>query len=1374
LFRWGLLAVALLAPAAAWAAGPPLPSRPPGWHTLGVWRQAEGLPQNTVYSIVQTRDGYIWIGTKGGVARFDGVRFTTFDNTNRDQLRENEVWTLLEGDDGSLWMGTFGGGVSRLKDGRFSVLTREDGLADDYVTVLAKDRDGALWVGTDAGVSRFHDGRFTTYTTRDGLPSNSVRAVHGDADGTVWIGTVAGVVRFANGRFEVPHLQGPPLDGEARSFWRDTRGRLWIATYAGLARVENGTVTVYTTQDGLASNRTRQVHGDAAGNLWIVSDRGIDRLVGADQTPSIHHELAAIDVTCVWSDREGSLWVGSGIEGLSRLHQGLFSSYTMADGLADYYVSTILQDRSGRLWVGTRKGLSTVRDGRFVTVEAAQGLGREFVAALTEDRRGRLWVGTETGLYRAAPGGGRFSRVSDDPVAHMLIRVVFEDHDGVIWVGTDRQGLARYDEEKRNFSLYTTEQGLSSNAIRALAQDNAGHLWISTRGGGLNRFKDGRFTSYGVKDGLAGAGIHALHVDADDTLWIGTRQGLNRFQGGRFSTFTARDGLFSDYVYTFVEDGQGRLWMGSAKGVFHVSKKELDDFAARKVPSVTSTAYGLEHGLNCTVGVVSSNPAAFRTSDGRLWFGTNNGLSVVDPTRLTTNTLAPPVPIESVTIDRRAFDPTAPIRAEPGSGDVEIRYAGLSFLAPEKVRFKYRLELYDRDWIDAGTRRVAYYTNLAPGRYRFHVIACNNDGLWNRSGASVELHLAPHLHQRPWFYASCVGVAVAVGWGLLKRRERHVRAHEAELAKRIDERTHALQQEIAERGRAEEALRRSEERYALAVRGANDGVWDWDIEKDRVYFSPRWKAILGHQEDEISDDPKEWLSRVHPDEVERVKGGIAAHCEGKTPHFEDEHRVRHRDGSYRWVLSRGFAVRGPEGRPNRMIGVQTDVTDRRSYDPLTGLPNRALFVERLSRALLRTRRAPSDYLIGVLFLDLDRFKVVNDSLGHLAGDRLLITMGQALPSCVRPADMIARFGGDEFAVLLDNMSDVNDAILVAERVQKKLQGIFDVEGAEVFTSVSIGIATSASGYDSAEDLLRDADTAMYRAKAAGRARYEVFDAAMRAQVMEQLEVESDLRRAVERGDLVLHYQPVVCLRTGRLLGFEALVRWPHPRRGLVYPDAFIGVAEDTGLIAPLGYWSLREACRQMRLWHDEFRWETPPSVSVNMSARQFVDEGLLTRVREILDQTGLEPGFLNLEITESVIMESAGRTAATLAALRALGMRLHLDDFGTGYSSLSYLHQFPVDALKIDRSFVSKLGTGSDSAALIRTILTMARNLEITAVAEGVETLEQLVYLRSLGCDQAQGFYFAEALTPDNAHALLVARGGWTLPETAPGPEDGA
>jgi diguanylate cyclase (GGDEF)-like protein/PAS domain S-box-containing protein len=552
----------------------------------------------------------------------------------------------------------------------------------------------------------------------------------------------------------------------------------------------------------------------------------------------------------------------------------------------------------------------------------------------------------------------------------------------------------------------------------------------------------------------------------------------------------------------------------------------------------------------------------------------------------------------------------------------------------------------------------------------------------------------------------------------------------------------------------------------LAVRGANDGIWDWNLRTGEVYFSARWKEILGYEEKDISHGPEEWLSRVHADDVERVKAGILAQCEGQSPHFEDEHRIRHRDGGYRWVLARGFAVRDTDGRAHRLVGAQTDVTDRRSSDALTGLANRSLFVERLNRALARVRHNPS-YHIGVLFLDLDRLKVVNDSLGHLAGDRLIVSIAKELETCVRPGDMIARFGGDEFAVLVDNLTGVTEATRVAERIHAELQGIFSVEGAEVFASVSIGIAVSSSGHESAEDLLRDADTAMYRAKANGRGRYEVFDAAMRAHVMSLLELESEFRRAVERREFQVHYQPVVHLETGALQGFEALVRWQHPRRGLVRPDQFIAIAEETGLIVPLGYWVLAEVCRQIRAWHLGTPHAQGLRVSVNISARQFMDRELVKTIRGTLEETGLEPHHLILEITESVLMDAEGMGSGMLLELDALGVHLYIDDFGTGYSSLGYLHRFPVDALKIDRSFVAQLAApGGD--ALVRTILTLARNLGIPTVAEGVETPEQLTLLRTLGCEQAQGHYFSEAVPAREASVLVTSRRQWSVGPEAP------
>src|SRR5437773_9936767 len=392
--------------------------------------------------------------------------------------------------------------------------------------------------------------------------------------------------------------------------------------------------------------------------------------------------------------------------------------------------------------------------------------------------------------------------------------------------------------------------------------------------------------------------------------------------------------------------------------------------------------------------------------------------------------------------------------------------------------------------------------------------------------------------------------------------------------------------------RAQEALKESEERYALAARGSNDGLWDWNLSANVVHFSPRWKAMLGYQEAQVGDRPEEWFERIHDADRERVKEEIAAHQKGLTPHFESEHRVLHKDGSFRWMLSRGVAVHDTSGNPSRMAGSQTDITEGKVSDPLTGLPNRLLFIDRVGRLVKHTKRR-KDHLFAVLFLDLDGFKMINDGMGHLIGDQLLLGVANRLEKCLRATDTVARLGetftvarlgGDEFTVLLDDLKDPNDAKSAADRLMKALAPPFILGGKEVFTSVSIGIALSNTAYEHAEDMLRDADTAMYRAKSLGKARFEVFDADMRASVMARLQLETDLRGALEREEFRNFYQPIVSLDSGRIVGFEALLRWQHPTRGLLGPEEFILVAEETGLIRELGWWNLREACRQMSDW----------------------------------------------------------------------------------------------------------------------------------------------------------------------------------------------
>ncbi len=576
---------------------------------------------------------------------------------------------------------------------------------------------------------------------------------------------------------------------------------------------------------------------------------------------------------------------------------------------------------------------------------------------------------------------------------------------------------------------------------------------------------------------------------------------------------------------------------------------------------------------------------------------------------------------------------------------------------------------------------------------------------------------------------------------------------------------------IVEREKAEQALRQSEERYALAAQGANDGLWDWDLKRGAIYFSARWKAILGEREDEIGDNPQEWFQRVHPADLGSLDRALKAHWAGEAAHFEHEYRILHKDGGYRWVLSRGLVVRDEDGNPSRMAGSMTDITDRRLteeqalydalHDPLTGLPNRVLLLDRLRHAMERFSRYTQPGF-AVLFLDLDRFKNVNDSLGHLMGDRLLLEAGRRLVACVRAPDTVARLGGDEFVVLLEEIGEVNDVIRLVERIQQDLSAPIRLGEHEVFTSASIGIVLGGGHYEQPEELLRDADTAMYRVKARGKAGYEVFDSAMHAHALSVLGLEKDLRHAVERQEFCVHYQPIVNLKDGRIAGFEALLRWRHPVRGLLSPLQFLEVAEETGLIIPIGQQLLHDVCRQLAYWRRDIPAAANLWISVNLSSKQIaVRQDLVGMVRRALDEHHLDGACLRLEITESVMMEDMEAAVALLGQLHALGVQLSVDDFGTGYSSLRYLHRFPLQTLKIDRSFIHGEGSGLANSGITGTVVALAHALKLNVVAEGVETSEQLDRLRGLGCEYVQGYLFSRPLEAGAAAELLAARPRW-------------
>jgi len=557
-------------------------------------------------------------------------------------------------------------------------------------------------------------------------------------------------------------------------------------------------------------------------------------------------------------------------------------------------------------------------------------------------------------------------------------------------------------------------------------------------------------------------------------------------------------------------------------------------------------------------------------------------------------------------------------------------------------------------------------------------------------------------------------------------------------------------------------LQESEERFRSAFDYAAIGMALVSQEGRWLQVNHSLCEIVGYSEKELLTTDIQTIT--HPEDLEDLLVQQSRLMKGTEPGYQTEKRYIHKLGHEVWSLLSVSRVRDPETDSLRFIFQIQDITDRKRaearlvhdafHDGLTGLPNRALFIDHLKLAVARRRR--KEYaLFSVLFLDLDRFKVVNDSLGHLVGDQLLIAVACKLQSCLRPGDTIARLGGDEFTILLEDIKSNNEAIYIAERIQRELAHPFELEGRTVFASASIGIAPSTIGYERPEDILRDADIAMYQAKSLGGSRHQMFDATMHVRAVKLMQMHNDLRAAIDRQELSLEYQPIVSLDTFRITGFEALARWRHGEHGLINPNQFIPVAEETGLIIPIGEWILREACAQMRQWQELYPSQPPLTISVNLSGKQFAQPDLVQQIERVLEETRLNPCSLWLEITESVVVENVEATSEMLKRLRMLGVGLSIDDFGTGYSSLSSLHSFPISTLKIDRSFVSRMTGNDEDTEIVRTIMSLAGNLGMDVTAEGVETLEQVTKLRTFGCEKGQGFFFSRPVAAKDAENLL-------------------
>ncbi|MBV9035868.1 MAG: hypothetical protein JO182_15370 [Acidobacteriaceae bacterium] len=784
------------------------PDKPINQFTLQNWQYAQGLPQNSVLAIAQTPDGYLWLGTEEGLARFDGVRFVKFDRQN-SKLDHNMVQALLVDRKGTLWAGTQGGGLNHFDGEKFVSFGASNGLPNYAITALFEDHQGTLWIGTDGGgLVCMQKGKFKVFDKSAGLADNSVFSITGDQEGGIWAGTHGGLSRLSGGRFTTLNLQNGLGSNVVHVVKSDRQSNIWVGTSNGLSRVSSAGIFNFTTKDGLKSNGIYSITEDKAGTLWIGTDTGgLHRFARGKITSYIDEAGFLGEITrSIYEDREGSLWIGTAGHGLTCLKQGLFTTLTKRDGLVSNTILPVLEDSEGTLWIGSDQGLTKWKNNHATSITTKEGLPHNLVSSLAQDRDGAIWVGTRHGLARIKNSKvTTFTAESGLPSDFILCAYV--DRTGDVWIGT-RAGLSRFDGQK--FTTYTTKDGLSNNFVRCLEEDANGTLWIGTFGGGLNSFAGGQFHIYTTRNGLSSNVINAIYSDKDGTLWLATNNGgLNRFKAGKINTFSASTEMYQDSIFQILEGSKGYFWLTSNKGVFRYSKKQLNDFAEGRAHQISSARYDTLDGMGSRECNGGFQPAGFKGKDGRLYIPTTGGLAFTDPEAAKESSSRVQAILEHVSIDDHNYSLSKPLVSPPGKGRLEFQFAAPSFIAPEKLRFRYMLEGFDKDWIQAGNGRAAYYTNIPHGEYRFHVQVGDSDG-WKSEASTTKIMLRPHFYQTTAFYMLVLVTIFGICGGAYRIRMDQAIQREQKLKALVDQRTSALRE-------SERQLRQSRDQLEVRV-----------------------------------------------------------------------------------------------------------------------------------------------------------------------------------------------------------------------------------------------------------------------------------------------------------------------------------------------------------------------------------------------------------------------------------------------------------------------------------------------------------------------------------------------------------------------------
>ena len=885
------------------------------------WDTESGLPQNTVAALARTSDGYLWAGTELGLARFDGVRFTIFDKDNTPELQSNDITSLLQDHTGNLWIGTKQGLV-RYSSGKFKRLGAQDGLKSETVRALCAGEPGVVWVGTSSGLTQLRDGRPRSFYSRNSLPDDNIFSLSRAPDGALWIGAETGFARFADASFSFfPIAESDKSKSTVRAIYADKQNDVWVGTNGcGLLRLSGGRLSAYSERNGLTSNAIRVIYQDRANTLWIGTRGGLNRFLdGKFESYTTRQGLTSDSARSLFED-DGALWIGMGGGGLLRLREGSVQTLSAKDGSASNSIFPVIEDSRGTIWAGTQGGgLNRWLNGKLTTLTTRDGLSDNFVSSLAEDRSHDLWVGTHAGLNRIRNGRITVYSARQNGLVEDTVDALYTDREGRLWIGT-RGGISLFDGKA--FHTYTKENGLSSDAIKTFYQDEQGVLWVGTAAG-LNRFENGQFRSPAPANRNASHLIYSIAGGPDGALWLGTSAGVIRYKNGRFSTLdAAKSEPFSDSVWDFLLDDSGNAWMTSNRGIFRAALSDLTLLADGKVARINYRQFGTADGMKskeCNGGI---QPAGWKTANGTLLFPTVKGVAAINPRNLKLmNSEPPPVLIETVIVNRLAFAPQQEIRVPAGQAQLEIHFTAPNLKSSRLIQFAYKLEGFDKDWIDAGTRREAFYTNLSPGVYKFRVIAANSEGVWNKQGVTKTITLLPHFYQTRFFAALSVLLGTSLCVAVYRARMRSIRLNEAKLKTLVEERTHALEFRSL-------ALEESEKRFRALAENIHEVFWIFDPRSGKfVYLSPAFREIWQQDPDGVLNDASEWYAFIHPSDAaaftmakEKQFKGESASC---------EYRIFRPNGSVRWVWDQSFPVHDGSGQVNHVVGIVNDVTEQK-------------------------------------------------------------------------------------------------------------------------------------------------------------------------------------------------------------------------------------------------------------------------------------------------------------------------------------------------------------------------------------------------------------------------------------------------------------